>query len=377
MAINNFNQMFTTQYGRQPISPNINYNLVESGVPNSGQPVAMPTTAPAIPNLGSMNTPASTPQSNPNYLPNTPLLTAQTNESYVTDLSTAGPDNTPFDPTAPSADFADILDTYDTRALMNKFGQYFDPYDLSQEAFAQRNLAMQEDAINARLQQQQRGFDTQQTQGRMNLANIYEQQQENMGGGFAGSGRRDVQAQRAIDAERGTFENQLFNLRDVEQTAQRDLDRASLGFEQDVFGMRQRFASDTRDTLLKLLETGADLKQFEKGTAEYKAGIGNDQNNMLDYTDDNFDGGVAFEQTMDRMDDAFGTGEIGYPPGVTSTPTIVPEIPFNVGGGIEGDYDALNPIQPGLSQSAQDYMRNREGYRDTTAGQNFYDTYGG
>jgi|TARA_R100000479_G_scaffold73253_1_gene35424 hypothetical protein len=371
MAINNFNQMFTGQ----AISPNINYNTVESGTQNLGQPIAMPTIAPAIPNLGSMNTPASTPQSNPDYLPNTPLLTAQTNESYITDLSTAGPDNTPFDPTAPSTDFADILDTYDTRALMNEYGQYFDPYDLSQEAFAQRNLAMQEDAINARLQQQQRGFETQQTQGRMNLANIYEQQQENMGGGFAGSGRRDIQAQRAIDAERGTFENQLFNLRDVEQTAQRDLDRASLGFEQDVFGMRQRFASDTRDTLLKLLETGADLKRFEIGTAEQKVRT-NPQNNMLDYTDPNFDADVAFEQTMGRMDDAFGTGEIGYPSGVTSTPTVVPEIPFNVGGGIQGDFDALNPIQPGLSQSAQDYMRNREGYRDTTAGQNFYDIYG-
>jgi hypothetical protein len=113
-----------------------------------------------------------------------------------------------------------------------------------------------------------------------------------------------------------------------------------------------------------------------KRTAEYKSGIGNDQNNTLDYTDPNFDGSVAFEQTMDKMDDAFGTGEIGYTPGVTSTPTIVPEIPFNQGGGIEGDFDALNPLQPGLSQSAQDYFRDRDGYRDTTAGQNFYDTYG-
>lgn len=375
MAINNFNQMFRGQFGGEAISPNINYNTAESGTQNLVQPVALPTTAPAIPNLGSTNTPPSTPQSNPDYLPNTPLLTAQTNESYVTDLTTAGPHNTPFDATAPSADFADILDTYDTRALMNEFGQYFDPYDLSQEAFAQRNLALQEDAINARLQQEQRGFDTQQTQGRMNLANIYEQQQENMGGGFAGSGRRDVQAQRAIDAERGTFENQLFNLRGVEQTAQRDLDRASLGFEQDVFDMRQRFASDTRDTLLKLLETGADLKPFQKGTAENKV-YNLPGNNRLPFDHPDFDGDVAFEETMDNMDTEFGTGNLGATPGVTSTPTEVPQVPFNQGGGTEGDFDALNPFAPGLSESAQVYFGNRPGYINTAAGQNFYDTYG-
>lgn len=72
MAINNFNQMFRGQFGGEAISPNINYNTAESGTQNLVQPVALPTTAPAIPNLGSTNTPPSTPQSNPDYLPNTP-----------------------------------------------------------------------------------------------------------------------------------------------------------------------------------------------------------------------------------------------------------------------------------------------------------------
>mgnify|MGYP003640784886 CR=1 FL=1 len=322
----------------------------------------------------------------------TPLLTAQTNESYMTDLSAegnAGGYNTAFDTTAPSFDYADILDGYDTRGLMNEFGEYFDPYDLSQEAFAQRNLALQEDDVNARVQQQQRNFGMQQTQGRSNLTNLYETQQEGQGGGFAGSGRRDRQVQRAIDAQSGNFENQLFNLRGMEQTAQRDLDRAGLGFEQDVFGMRQKFGSDTRDTLLDLLKTGADLKPFEEGTAEYKARMGNLTN--LDsiipgnerplYLNEDFDAEAAFDDTMTNMDDAFGEGNLGATPGITGTPTELPEAPWNLGGGVEGDHDALNPKQTPLSTSAQGYFANspgRAGWRENTiSGQNFMNKYRG
>jgi len=327
----------------------------------------------------------------------TPLLTAQTNESYMTDLSAdanAGGYKTAFDTTAPSFEYADILDGYDTRGLMNEFGEYFDPYDLSQEAFAQRNLGLQEDDVNARVQQQQRNFGMQQTQGRSNLTNLYEAQQEGQGGGFAGSGRRDRQVQRAIDAQSGNFENQLFNLRGMEQTAQRDLDRAGLGFEQDVFSMRDKFGSDTRDTLLDLLKTGADLKPFEEGTAEYKARVGN-QTNLGSIIPEDFDADAAFDTTMNNMDDAFGEGNLGLPPWQSADATVAPAVPWNLGGGAEGDYDALNPnqtplstaegdydalnpIQPRLSANAQEYLKNRGmGWENTASGQNFRKNYPG
>jgi len=333
----------------------------------------------------------------------TPLLTAQTNESYMTDLSAdanAGGYKTAFDTTAPSFEYADILDGYDTRGLMNEFGEYFDPYDLSKEAFAQRNLGLQEDDVNARVQQQQRNFGMQQDQGRSNLTNLYETQQEGQGGGFAGSGRRDRQVQRAIDAQSGNFENQLFNLRGMEQTAQRDLDRAGLGFEQDVFSMRDKFGSDTRDTLLDLLKTGADLKPFEEGTAEYKARVGN-QTNLGSIIPGkrgiitNEEAKASFEDTMRNMDDEFGEGNLGLPPWQSADATVAPAVPWNLGGGAEGDYDALNPnqtplstaegdydalnpIQPRLSANAQEYLKNRGmGWENTASGQNFRKNYPG
>tara|TARA_R100000458_G_C8276373_1_gene251672 strand:+ start:974 stop:2068 length:1095 start_codon:yes stop_codon:yes gene_type:complete len=362
---------------------------------------------------------------------NNPLRRAQLNTGYQMDLSN-------FDPSAPSTEFSDILENYDTDKLMAEYGDYFDEYDPSQEAFAQRGLALQEGDITAQAQRQEAGFDRasaaldfgeqqqrrerlrsgiafnlqqqglqrQQSQlerqgaqavdqGRMSLMNLYEQQQENMGGGFASTGR-DSRAQRAIDAQTGAFDTQLLNLRDTEQSlqdrgqmldlerqaqlssfegrdfqraqqrgeladqrtfaegaTQRSLDRAALGFEQDIFGMRQRFAGDTRRTLINLMDDGAELGRFELGAT------GN------------------FDNTMRNMDDAFGQGNLGLPPNQSADATVLPTQPFNLGGGLQGDFDAMNPNQAPLSFDAQNYFANREGYEETQSGQNFYNVYGG
>tara|TARA_R100000900_G_scaffold93654_1_gene72737 strand:+ start:1009 stop:2220 length:1212 start_codon:yes stop_codon:yes gene_type:complete len=401
---------------------------------------------------------------------NNPLQRAQLNTGYQMDLSN-------FDPSAPSTELSSILEDYDTEKLTAEYDMFFDEYDPSQERFAQRGLELQEGDIGARFQQQQGRFaregealdfgqqqqagamqraessfglaqqgldlDAQQSlsqqefqrgqfsreqdlidrregqtldSGRDNLMTAYEQQQENQGGGFSGAGRRDVRAQRAIDAQTGAFESQLSNLRDTSQdllsrqdlsetrfgidesrrdlqrdamgldreaelarfgaqdfqrgqqrgelsdqmgfaqgSMERDLSRAGLGFEQDVFGMRQRFQSDTRRSLIDLIESGADVDRFR-----LDADLGGD-----------------FGNTMSNMDAAFGQGNLGLPPNQSADATVFPTQPFNLGGGLEGDFDAMNPNQAPLSLDAQNYFSNREGYEETQSGQNFYNVYGG
>ena len=359
---------------------------------------------------------------------NNPLRKAQLNTGYQMDLSN-------FDPSAPSTEFADILKDYDTDKLMGEYGDYFDEYDPSQEAFAQRGLALQEGDITAQAQQQQAGFDrasaaldfgeqqqkgerlrsgiafglqqqglqreesqlerqgTQAVdQGRMSLMNLYEQQQENVGGGFASTGR-DSRAQRAIDAQTGAFDSQLLNLRDAEQglqdrgqmlnldrqaqlssfegrdfqraqqrgelgdqrsfaqgATQRSLDRAALGFEQDVYGMRQRYAGDTRDTLLKLMDDGAELERFELGREDFsQRQFGEGGEKFSDMTVDEFvsDPNVSNATFQSEyIDERFGQTD---------------------GGGV-GTFDALSP-------DAQEYFADREGYEETQAGQQFYKDY--
>jgi|TARA_R100000152_G_C6768321_1_gene193789 hypothetical protein len=353
---------------------------------------------------------------------NNPLRRAQLNTGYQMDLSN-------FDPSAPSTEFSDILENYDTDKLMAEYGDYFDEYDPSQEAFAQRGLALQEGDITAQAQQQQAGFDRasaaldfgeqqqrrerlrsgiafnlqqqglerQQSQlerqgaqavdqGRMSLMNLYEQQQENMGGGFASTGR-DSRAQRAIDAQTGAFDTQLLNLRDTEQSlqdrgqmldlerqaqlssfegrdfqraqqrgeladqrtfaegaTQRSLDRAALGFEQDIFGMRQRFAGDTRRTLINLMDDGAELDRFRLDYVDPNEPTGASGKTLSEFISDPNVSGARFQN--EYLNERFG----------------------QTGGGGVGTFDAL-------STDAQDYFGDRQGYGETQAGQQFFNDY--
>ena len=384
---------------------------------------------------------------------NNPLLKAQLNSGYQMDLSN-------FDPSAPSTEFSDILQDYDTDKLTAEYDMFFDEYDPSQERFAQRGLELQEQDLGAAFEQQQArfaresaaldfgeqqqigeqqraasAFDLQQRglsldeqqelaqqefqrgqfgreqnvldrtegqafdTGRMSLMNLYEQQQENMGGGFAGAGRRDARAQRAIDAQTGAFESQLLNLRDSQQDlsarrdlsearfgisgerrdmqrealdldrqadlarfagrdfqreqqrgelsdqmrfaegdVQRDLDRLALGFEQDVFGMRQRFASDTRRSLADLIESGADVDRFSRNFGDRSTGQGGEQ--FASMSIDNF------------INDPFVSGDTRF------------QTPYQMDRFGQTTAEQLSP-------DAIDYFQNREGYGETLTGQQF------
>ena len=384
---------------------------------------------------------------------NNPLQRAQLNTGYQMDLSN-------FDPSAPSTELSSILEDYDTEKLTAEYDMFFDEYDPSQERFAQRGLELQEGDIGARFQQQQGRFtregealdfgqqqqagamqraessfglaqqgldlDAQQSlsqqefqrgqfsreqdlidrregqtfdSGRDNLMTAYEQQQENQGGGFSGAGRRDVRAQRAIDAQTGAFESQLLNLRDTSQdlssrqdlsetrfgidesrrdlqrdamgldreaelarfcaqdfqreqqrgelsdqmgfaqgSMERDLSRAGLGFEQDVFGMRQRFQSDTRRSLLDLIESGADVDRFSKNFGDRDISASGEQYANLSI--DNF------------INDPFIGGDTRF------------QTPYQ-----RDRFEQTTAEQ--LSPSAIDYFQNREGYGETLAGQQF------
>tara|TARA_A100001201_G_scaffold81044_1_gene72361 strand:- start:1579 stop:2787 length:1209 start_codon:yes stop_codon:yes gene_type:complete len=273
---------------------------------------------------------------------------------------------------------------------------------LAQQQFQRAQFGRQESALGRQMDaigmQEQQALQS----GRNQLFDIYEQQQEDMGGGFASAGRRDVRAQRALDAQTGAFDTQLRNVRDrtlglqegqqeladrrsisesefgidttrrglqreamgldrqaelagfsardfqrgqqrgeladqrgfAEGAMQRDLDRAALGFEQDIFGMRQRFADQTRSSLLGLMDSGADIDRFERG-----------------YTS--------------------GTNEFISNPSISNTSFQNPYMSERfgqTGGGGVGTFDAL-------STDAQDYMANRQGYGATQAGQQFYNDY--
>ena len=280
---------------------------------------------------------------------------------------------------------------------------------LGQQQFQRAQFGRQESALGRQMDavgmQQEQALES----GRSNLFDAYEQQQENVGGGFAGAGRRDARAQRALDAQSGAFDSQLRNVRDrtlglqegqqeladrrsisesefgidttrrglqreamgldrqaelagfsardfqrgqqrgelsdqrgfAEGAMQRDLDRASLGFEQDINGMRQRFADQTRSSLLGLMDSGADIDRFRSDFNEPTgaSGIG-----LTDFVSNPNVSGAGFQS--EYLDERFGQTD---------------------GGGV-GTFDAL-------STDAQNYMANREGYEQTQAGQQFYNDY--
>ena len=139
----------------------------------------------------------------------------------------------------------------------------------------------------------------------------------------------------AQDFQRGQQRGELSDQRGFSEGAmQRDLDRAGLGFEQNIYGLRDQFADQTRSSLLSLMDSGADVDRFEKG---YTSGTNEFINNQSISN-------TSFQNPY--MSERFG----------------------QTGGGGVGTFDAL-------STDAQNYFANREGYQGTQAGQQFYNDY--
>ena len=148
----------------------------------------------------------------------------------------------------------------------------------------------------------QRGISETYTGGRQGLMAMREQAAQTAGrGGFAGSGAAQTQSERARQAYMGQLGSGVANLRDrlsgigiqrqgvqagfaesteraqsqlagiqseigeggfLSQAYQNQLGQLGLGFQEDVYGLRERYGEKQRDRLMDLIASGADLSRF-------------------------------------------------------------------------------------------------------------------
>jgi len=148
----------------------------------------------------------------------------------------------------------------------------------------------------------QRGISETYTGGRQGLMAMREQAAQTAGrGGFAGSGAAQTQSERARQAYMGQLGSGVANLRDrlsgigiqrqgvqagfaestqraqsqlsgiqseigeggfLSQAYQNQLGQLGLGFQEDVYGLREKFGEKQRDRLMDLIASGADLSRF-------------------------------------------------------------------------------------------------------------------
>ena len=173
---------------------------------------------------------------------------------------------------------------------------------LGEEGYLAQAMGRQMGQLGLQEAGAQRGISETYTGGRQGLMAMREQAGQAAGrGGFAGSGAAQTQSERARQAYMGQLGSGVANLRDrisgigiqrqgvqagfaestqraqsqlsgiqseigeggfLSQAYQNQLGQLGLGFQEDVYGLRDKYGEKQRDRLMDLIASGADLSRF-------------------------------------------------------------------------------------------------------------------
>jgi len=176
---------------------------------------------------------------------------------------------------------------------------------LGEEGYLAQAMGRQMGQLGLQEAGAQRGISQTYTGGRQGLMAMREQAgQAASRGGFAGSGAAQTQSERARQAYVGQLSGGVSNLRDrisgigiqregvqagfaesteraqsqltgiqseigeggfLSQAYQNQLGQLGLGFQEDVYGLRDIYGEKQRDRLMDLISSGADLSRFRSG----------------------------------------------------------------------------------------------------------------
>jgi len=176
---------------------------------------------------------------------------------------------------------------------------------LGEEGYLAQAMGRQMGQLGLQEAGAQRGISETYTGGRQGLMAMREQAGQAAGrGGFAGSGAAQTQSERSRQAYMGQLSGGVSNLRDrisgigiqregvqagfaesteraqsqlsgiqaeigeggfLNKAYQNQLGQLGLGFQEDVYGLRDKYGEKQRDRLLDLISSGADLSRFRSG----------------------------------------------------------------------------------------------------------------
>jgi len=179
---------------------------------------------------------------------------------------------------------------------------------LGEEGYLAQAMGRQMGQLGLQEAGAQRGISETYTGGRQGLMAMREQAGQAAGrGGFAGSGAAQTQSERARQAYMGQLGSGVANLRDrisgigiqrqgvqagfgeatqraqsqlsgiqseigeggfLSQAYQNQLGQLGLGFQEDVYGLRDKFGEKQRDRLMDLIASGADISRFMTGAGD-------------------------------------------------------------------------------------------------------------